>query len=80
MKKQTPHIHKMKQRGLTLFCNCGYYFTIKCAHKWGFMEKNTISIDKIGGEIRQDRKIYFCSECGAIQHTNVTTGTTNITL
>lgn len=69
----------MKKYGMTMTCKCGYFYNWKCGHKWKLEKISEIFIEKMGGDIRQERRMYFCTECGAIQQTNATTGVTVIT-
>lgn len=63
---------------MTIWCTCGLTQRIDCAHKWVLDKTDSVSFEKMGGEIHQTLQIRICKICGAIANMNTTAGTTVI--
>lgn len=64
---------------MTMVCTCGFNFNLACKHEWVTQKVSDTSINIMGGTLTQERRLYFCCNCGAVQNTNTTTGETTIT-
>lgn len=76
--KKPEHKHDFKLAGLSIYCDCGMTTKLDCPHVWIHEHTSNITIDKAGWVIHQTEIVYHCSKCGAVRHTNTTTGNTNI--
>lgn len=72
--KKPPHEHDYKKAGMSIYCKCGDVRTLTCAHEWQQDRVDSISIEKMGGEIHQRREMRVCKNCGALAMLNTTTG------
>lgn len=78
MKNKPIHVHEFKLKGMSIYCSCGMTTRIDCAHVWVHEKTSNVSFPKMGGEVTQVRVVYHCDKCGAVRHTNETSGETSI--
>ena len=71
------HKHLFKERGTSIWCECGKVKHIPCSHDWE--EKTRISVESILTKAEQTVSNQVCKKCGAFAQVNLVNGNVKLT-